>query len=593
VTARTLRLAEDLTLPLEAITQTFGILAVRGAGKTNTAAVMAEGMYDAGLPFVVVDPVGSWWGLRAAGDGKAAGLSIPIFGGAHGDVPLEQTGGALLADLVVDDRLTCVLDVSDFSETQKTRFLLDFAERLYRRNRDPLHLFLEEADDYAPQRPMREQARLLRAWENIVRRGRARGLGITMITQRSAALNKNVLTQIETLIVLRTTSPQDRKAIAGWVDYHGQAHELLDSLPGLADGEAWLWSPSWLQKLERLTVRRRRTFDSGATPKDVRGARRATTLAEVDLEAVRTRMAATIERAKQEDPKELRRQLADRDRLIRSLEKAGQVKQSGVSAPVPQVKTVEVPVLTAKQVQAFERGAARLEKVGTQLVEVGGQVVTVARALVEAAQRAAGGNGGPSPHHPITPRVKHPVPVSRPHMRGQNPTPRPTTSLEGLGRSAQRILNALAWLEGIGLERADKTQVALLADQSPTSGGYFNNLGKLRSAGLIDYPVPSVVQLTDAGRAVASPVDVPTSSEELHQQLYARLPGAQTRILAEVISRYPSAITKDALAEASGQSPTSGGYFNNLGRLRSLGLIDYPRPGQVVALPVLFLEAGR
>jgi hypothetical protein len=32
---------------------------------------------------------------------------------------------------------------------------------------------------------------------------------------------------------------------------------------------------------------------------------------------------------------------------------------------------------------------------------------------------------------------------------------------------------------------------------------------------------------------------------------------------------------------------------NNLGRLRSLGLIDYPRPGQVVALPVLFLEAGR
>lgn len=48
---------------------------------------------------------------------------------------------------------------------------------------------------------------------------------------------------------------------------------------------------------------------------------------------------------------------------------------------------------------------------------------------------------------------------------------------------------------------------------------------------------------------------------------------------------------KDDLAVATGQSPTSGGYFNNLGRLRSLGLIDYPRPGFVVAKSVLFLEA--
>ena len=37
-------------------------------------------------------------------------------------------------------------------------------------------------------------------------------------------------------------------------------------------------------------------------------------------------------------------------------------------------------------------------------------------------------------------------------------------------------------------------------------------------------------------------------------------------------------------------SPTSGGYFNNLGSLRSLGLVDYPQPGTVAAQPVLFLE---
>jgi DNA-binding MarR family transcriptional regulator len=42
MTQRLLHLAADLTLPLDAVSRTFGILAVRGAGKSNTAAVMAE-----------------------------------------------------------------------------------------------------------------------------------------------------------------------------------------------------------------------------------------------------------------------------------------------------------------------------------------------------------------------------------------------------------------------------------------------------------------------------------------------------------------------------------------------------------------------
>jgi hypothetical protein len=42
--------------------------------------------------------------------------------------------------------------------------------------------------------------------------------------------------------------------------------------------------------------------------------------------------------------------------------------------------------------------------------------------------------------------------------------------------------------------------------------------------------------------------------------------------------------------DAAGASVTSSSFTNNLGSLRSLGLIDYPQPGQVVALPVLFLE---
>jgi hypothetical protein len=68
------------------------------------------------------------------------------------------------------------------------------------------------------------------------------------------------------------------------------------------------------------------------------------------------------------------------------------------------------------------------------------------------------------------------------------------------------------------------------------------------------------------------------------------LPPAKWKILEQVIAAYPKALTKDELAEHIGVSPTSGGYFNNLGSLRSLGPIDYPQPGTGASLPVLFLE---
>ena len=71
-----IRLANDLALPIQAVTKTFAILAIRGSGKTYTGAVLAEGLLEAGQHVVVFDPVGVWWGLRASADGKGPGLPI-------------------------------------------------------------------------------------------------------------------------------------------------------------------------------------------------------------------------------------------------------------------------------------------------------------------------------------------------------------------------------------------------------------------------------------------------------------------------------------------------------------------------------------
>jgi len=69
-----LKIATGLDLPIDTVTQTFAILARKGAGKTYTGMVMTEEMVDAGLQMVVLDPLGAWWGLRSSADGTKPGL---------------------------------------------------------------------------------------------------------------------------------------------------------------------------------------------------------------------------------------------------------------------------------------------------------------------------------------------------------------------------------------------------------------------------------------------------------------------------------------------------------------------------------------
>lgn len=318
-----LPIGPGFALPVEAVTQTFAILAKRGAGKTYTASRMAEEMASRGVPFVVVDPVGVWWGLRVSADGKGAGVPVYILGGEHADLPLSPATGAVVAEAIAGPGMPhnagVVLDVSLMRKGEMVEFCIAFFETLYRKNRRALHVFLDEADAFAPQRPAPGHAmRLLGAVDDVVRRGRARGLGITLITQRAAVLSKDVLTQVEVLVTLRTIGPQDRKAIETWVDAHGdekEKRELLGSLASLEIGEAWVWSPAWLKLFCRVKIGKRSTFDSSATPKYRSGeiVRSATPALPgsvgLSLEDLGAELKAAAETAAASDPKKLAAEL--------------------------------------------------------------------------------------------------------------------------------------------------------------------------------------------------------------------------------------------------------------------------------------------
>lgn len=553
--------APGLDLPLDVVTQSIGLLAMRGAGKSNAAAVMAEGMFHANLPFAVIDPIGSWFGLRSSADGKGPGLSIPIFGGRHGDVPLERGSGELLADLIAEKRLSCVVDLSDFeSEAAKKSFLLAFATRLYRRNTAPLHLFLEEADDYIPQRPMREETHLLRAFENIVRRGRARGLGITLITQRSASINKSVLTQIETLFVLRTTGPQDRKAIEEWVRYHDARAELLESLSGLKDGEAWCWSPHWLGKMVRVQINRRTTFDSGATPKEgTASARRGATLADVDLPKLSAEWTTSIERAKADDPNELRRRVAE-------LEKQLAAKPSATPA---RVERVEVPVLTEADRKIIVELSDAAWKIGDLFGFKGplGEIrERVARAALAPAAKQL--KGAARRRHEPLPEAIQPPSVETLAQKASRAA-RSRTITEGVGGGERRMLAVLAE-QG----PSSRAKVGLLAGFSPTGGTFAKYLSNLRSAGLVVVN-GAELEITDAGRAAAGDVEPMPSGRAAVSAWVERLGASRGAGILRVLSDAGGGpLSRAEVAARAGYEASGGTFAKYLSVVRTIGLVQ-------------------
>lgn len=609
MTARVLRIAEGLSLPVEAVTQTIAILAKRRAGKSYTSRRFAEQLVKAGQQIVIVDPKGDWWGIRSAADGKSPGLPIVILGGERGDIPLEVGGGEIVAKLVAEERVSVLIDLSLFRKHEIATFMTAFLEGLYRLKsreafRTPVMLFLDEADAIAPQKPQENETRMLGAMEDIVRRGGQRGLGCIMITQRTAVLNKNVLTQAEMIVALRTIAPQDLKAMDAWIEVHGEREQrevLMSSLPALPIGDAWFWSPGWPTAqgvFERVHVLPIETFDSFATPKPGERRIEPKNLADVDLGSLTKQMAATIEKAKENDPKVLKAEIA---RLKKEV--ATKAKSNGHSTTkeklVVDTAAIDRAVKTALQ-QERKRWQPSMIRLERELTGAYRASVKLSESLQSALAPLSDAVHSEPDYatHSVASVAARPSAVERSTERvaktggetARRATPEPRQSTSDLTGLHKRIVDSLAELEAIGIANPTREQLAFYLGTS-ANGGYMRNvLGQLQTSGRIQYPENGRVALTDMGRAGAEAVEPPDTLDEFHRRVRRHLSGLHERIFDVLVSWHPDSNTRETLALAVGTT-AEGGYFRNvIGQLSTAGLLTYPGPGLVRASDTLFPE---
>ncbi len=576
-------------VPAEFVTLTMGVVGIRGSGKTTAAKVFVEEMLARGFQVVIIDPVNVWWGLRSSADGKGDGFPVVILGDPaeqqQADLPLEPNAGKVLADFVVDRGASVVLSLGHMSKTNQKQFVAEFGERLYRqkgkaRHRTPLHLVIDEADSFAPQRVMANVARCFGAVDDLVRRGRAKGIGVTLISQRPATLNKDVLTQVETLLMLRMLSPQDRKAVEAWIEVHdvaGVGDRVMESLPKLKCGQAWVWSPAWLELLERVNIRAPKTFDSSATPKVGQTARAPRKMAKVDLDALSKEIQATVERAKASDPAALKRRNAQLERDLRKVQQA----RPAAAEPETVVKIKEVPMLTAADRKLLESALKEMGPACVKAVDAAetlkamfGRMDRVISASLKGLDEKLRAITVPAPaaSRPAGPRrIESQAPPARAATRppiGDSPG---TVGDEKLSKCERAILTVLA---------ADSpsmaTRIAICAGYSYKSSSFRNALSGLRSKNYIRGGNKESIAICEEGIHAVGPVEPLPTGRALFDYWCGRVKKAPREILIVLDEIWPEGMTPEAVgaSTASGYSPTSSSFRNALSKLRTLKLIE-------------------
>ncbi len=588
---RKLHIASKLSLPVEAETETFAIIGKRGVGKTATAVVMTEELLKADQQVAVIDPLDAWWGLRSSADGKGPGFPITVLGGSHGDLPLAEESGSIIADFVVDQGISVVLSLRHLSKNGQRRFVTNFCSRLYHRkgeaqHRTPLHIMIDEADAFVPQRIFSGQEQMIGAIDDLVRRGRSSGIGVTLITQRAAVIHKDVLTQIEVLISMRTISPQDRKALETWIeahDAHDQRGEFMESLASLEKGEAWFWSPGWLGIFQRVQVRRRHTFDSSATPKIGERLVKPKDLAPVDLEKLTLAIADTIEKAKAEDPRELKKQIAELKKQLAA--KGDGKKPAAVSGGQDFARGYEKgareTIVAVSKDQAAKDKSIRdlLNRTRRKLMasmdawgdEPSEEIDAALSIILKANALEAAPLQMPAPKLELK---KEP-----PYRMGQSA--RPTSVDAGaLGKGDRQILAAIAQYP----EGATRQQLTVLTGYKRSTRDRY--IQYLQAAGRIVISGDRI-RATESGiEALGDDFQPLPTGEALRKHWLDTLPEGESKILAIVIAAYPDTVDRNAISElAEYQRSTRDRYIQYL---QARQLVEAVGRGEVRASAELF-----
>ncbi len=197
------------------------VIGTSGSGKSYTVGVICEELCKSQIPFVIIDTEGEYSGLKEKYEA--------IWIGDDEKCDLNWKG--LDLNILAQNALDAVPLIMDLSEADRPKDKVGkFLSALYQeisKRRTPYLVVLEEADRFAPQAGQR-----LEIFNEVARRGRKRGLGLMLCTQRPSLVDKNILSQCANQIIGKLVIKNDLQSVAQFFPGHGLPNQLTSLGPG-------------------------------------------------------------------------------------------------------------------------------------------------------------------------------------------------------------------------------------------------------------------------------------------------------------------------------------------------------------------------
>lgn len=571
--------------PPAVLDQHIAILGKTRSGKTNSAKLLIEQVVSSGSRVCIIDPIkADYWGLTSSADGKKPGLPFHIIGGARGHVPLHKGAGKAIAEVVASGALRLsIIDMEEFGPREAGPFFADFMETIFKRIVPHVYLVIDESHLFAPKEGRGGDESMATYWFKRMASGSgSKGVRLVVVTQRVQELHNTVLSNCDTVIAHRVTFPEDQKRISDWVASHASKEVLAEvkrSLPNLHRGEAWICAGE-AGIFDRRQMPLCATYDNSRTPSED-DRRREVKTAQIDQESLRSVIGEAVKEAEANDPKLLKAEIA---KLKRDLDAA----KKNTAAPSPEQIERAVGTAVKARDRHWENEIVRFQVALKDTHRRLGKIEQLAHLNGEATVKVT-----EPPTIATTPPSR---PAPRPSTRPVR-APAQATAGEGdesgLRPAHYRIVNALAWLEAMGLERPSRSIVAAVAGVSPKSSSFKNDVSRLSSLGLVSYPAQGDLTLTESGAEIATMPEQTLTLDDIHAawRNCPALRPAHIKLLDAAIEVYPESLSREELAERVGVSVLSSSFKNDVSRLSAMRLIEYPQQGMVRATELVFPRA--
>lgn len=569
---------KNVSLDVERLLSTrLLVQANSGKGKSWLIRRMAEQLFGK-VPVIIIDPEGEFATLR-----EKFGY---VLVGKGGETPADPRSASMVAHKLLELKASAVCDLYEMKSATRHEFVAKFLEALIDAPKNlwhPVVVIADEAHVFCPEKGAGESI-ASEAMIGLATRGRKRGFACVFATQRLGKLRKDAAAELVNVLIGGTFIDIDRKRAADVLGVYGKdQHKFFDEIKLLKRGSFFALGPAISD--ERILIEVgdiETTHPEAGSAKHAAGPPPAPDAIAGLLPKLSDLPKQAEEKAKSEA--ELRSE-------IRSLK--AQLRAVPVPAAVPSLQQERMARQHLAAVHAAYKKELSLRD--RALREMG----TVLQNISQSAHKVA----GLAALAAMVPKIEIPgeeIQKGKEEERniknvsGVIPAanhPRPDVAAETNGdfsRPQYAILRALAEFDAIGRSVVPKTWVAALAGASHKSSAYTNNLGFLRTSGAIEYDGSGGVRLTSHGKEHAPEVEPPSSSEEMLDRCLKIASRPQGEILKAVHKAYPESIGKEELAEQAGASPKSSAYTNNLGALRSAGMIEYVSGG-VKAADWMFL----